>query len=62
MNTAEILSQGLDASKQMAMSQQKRGRERQRELMHSLIQSEELLMPNYQAVFRLQEITKGRYG
>jgi EAL domain-containing protein (putative c-di-GMP-specific phosphodiesterase class I) len=58
MNTAEILSQGLDASKQMAMSQQKRGRERQRELMHSLIQSEELLTPNYQGVFRLQEISK----
>ena len=58
MNTAEILSQGLDASKQMAMSQQKRGKERQRELMHSLIQSDELLTPNYQAVFRLQEISK----
>ena len=26
--------------------------------MHSLIQSEELLTPNYQGVFRLQEISK----
>ena len=58
MDTAEILNHGLDASKQMAISQQKRGKERQRELMHSLIQSEGLLTPNYQAVFYLQDITK----
>ncbi len=52
----EILDTGLEASKQMAQAQLKRGRERQRELMQTLIQSEDLLTPHYQAVFYLQKI------
>lgn len=54
----EILDNGLESSKQMAQAQLKRGRERQRELMQTLIQSEELLTPHYQAVFHLQKIDK----
>jgi EAL domain-containing protein (putative c-di-GMP-specific phosphodiesterase class I) len=52
----EILDNGLEASKQMAQAQLKRGRERQRELMQTLIQSEDLLTPHYQGVFYLQHL------
>ncbi len=58
IDVQEILDSGLEASKQMASSQQKRGRERQRELMQTLIQSEDLLRPYYQGVFNLQNLTK----
>lgn len=58
IDVQEILDSGLDASKQMASSQQKRGRERQRELMQTLIQSEDLLRPFYQGVFNLQNLSK----
>ncbi len=52
----EILDTGLEASKQMAQAQLKRGKERQRELMQTLIQSEDLLTAHYQGVFYLQKI------
>lgn len=58
IDVQEILDSGLEASKQMAYAQQKRGKERQRELMQTLIQSDELLKPYYQGVFQLQQITK----
>ncbi|SME96516.1 EAL domain-containing protein [Pseudobacteriovorax antillogorgiicola] len=58
IDVQEILDSGLEASKQMASSQQKRGRERQRELMQTLIQSEDLLTPYYQGVFNLQNLSK----
>lgn len=58
IDVQEILDGGLEASKQMAFAQQKRGKERQRELMQTLIQSEELLKPYYQGVFQLQNLTK----
>ncbi len=58
IDVQEILDSGLEASKQMAVAQQKRGKERQRELMQTLIQSDELLRPYYQGVFNLQTITK----
>ena len=54
----EILDSGLEASKVMAQSQIKRGRERKREMMQTLIQSELLLQPFYQAVFDLQAMSK----
>ncbi|MCX6129735.1 MAG: EAL domain-containing protein [Proteobacteria bacterium] len=50
------IDNGLDSSKQMAQAQLKRGRERQRELMQTLIQSEDLLTAHYQAVFYLQNL------
>ena len=58
IDVQEILDSGIEASKQMAVSQQKRGRERQRELMQTLIQSDELLKPYYQGVFHLQKLSK----
>jgi EAL domain-containing protein (putative c-di-GMP-specific phosphodiesterase class I) len=60
IDVQEILDGGLESSKQMAYAQQKRGRERQRELMQTLIQSDELLKPYYQGVFNLQGLTKDR--
>lgn len=56
----EILESGIEASKQMAAYQLKRARERQRELMQTLIQSQELLKPHYQAVFFLEKLTKAK--
>ncbi|MBC7532818.1 MAG: EAL domain-containing protein [Oligoflexus sp.] len=54
----EIVEAGLDSSKNMAQSQLKRGRDRQRELMQTLIQADDLLTPHYQGVFYLQNIDK----
>ena len=54
----EIVERGIEASIRMAQDQLKRVKERHRELMQVLIQSEELLYPNYQAVFRLQGLTQ----
>ncbi|MES2745969.1 MAG: EAL domain-containing protein [Bdellovibrionota bacterium] len=54
----EIVEGGLESSKTMATAQLKRGRDRQRELMHTLIQAEDLLVPHFQGVFMLQSITK----
>lgn len=53
-----LLDSGLEASQQMAKSQMKRSRERQRELMHTLIQSPDILHPHYQGVFDLQGLDK----
>ena len=54
----EIVERGIDAGMKMAQDQIKRVKERHRELMQVLIQSEELLYPNYQAVFHLQGISE----
>lgn len=54
----EIIDGGIESSKQMAQAQLKRNRERQREMMQTLIQAEDLLTPHYQGVFYLQKITK----
>ncbi|RYF44993.1 MAG: hypothetical protein EOO38_16815 [Cytophagaceae bacterium] len=54
----EILEAGLESSKAMAQSQLKRGKDRQRELMATLIQADDLLTPHYQGVFLLQNIDK----
>lgn len=54
----EIVEGGLEASKIMAHAQLKRGRDRQRELMHTLIQSDDLLIPHFQGVFLLHSIDK----
>lgn len=54
----EIVEGGLEASKTMALAQIKRGRDRQRELMHTLIQADDLLIPHFQGVFQLQAIDK----
>jgi EAL domain-containing protein (putative c-di-GMP-specific phosphodiesterase class I) len=54
----EIVETGLEASKTMAQAQLKRGKDRQRELMHTLIQADDLLTPHYQGVFYLQNIDK----
>jgi len=58
IDTHEIVESGLESSKFMAQAQLKRGRDRQRELMQTLIQADDLLTPNYQGVFYLQNIEK----
>ena len=54
----EIVERGIDSAMKMAQDQLKRIKERHKELMQVLIQSEELLYPNYQGVFHLQGLTK----
>jgi EAL domain-containing protein (putative c-di-GMP-specific phosphodiesterase class I) len=54
----EIIDRGLEASLKMSQYHQKRIKERHKELMQTLIQSQELLYPNYQAIFSLQGITE----
>lgn len=54
----ETIETGLEESRQVASSQLRRVRERQRELMQTLIQANDYLYPHFQAVFDLQTIDK----
>lgn len=54
----EIIENGIEDSKRTIPFQSRRLRERQLELMQSLIQSTGYLRPNYQAIFHLQGIEK----
>ena len=54
----EILDRGLEACRHVAQAQLRRLKDRQRELMQTLIQSQELLYPEFQAVFHLGGITQ----
>lgn len=58
VDSREVVEQLLDAAAEQSKSQGKRMRDRQRELMQTLIQTPGLLRPNYQAVFQLQPLTK----
>lgn len=58
ISVEELIDGGLESSKKMAQAQLRRSRERQRELMQTLIQSENLLTPHFQGVFRLQGLEK----
>ena len=54
----ELVDQLLDNTVESAKAQLRRSRERQRELMQTLIQTQGLLEPHYQAVFSLPKLTK----
>ncbi len=54
----ELLEQLLDQSVEESRVQMKRMKNRQRELMQTLIQTPGLLEPHYQAVFNLKGLTK----
>jgi EAL domain-containing protein (putative c-di-GMP-specific phosphodiesterase class I) len=54
----ETVDKMLDSALAESKSQLNRTRNRQKELMHTLIQTPGLLRPNYQAVFQLQTLTK----
>jgi EAL domain-containing protein (putative c-di-GMP-specific phosphodiesterase class I) len=54
----EVIDQGLEFSKRVAANQIIRVKERQRELMQTLIQSDEMLCPHFQAVFHLSDISE----
>ena len=58
IDSHEIIEKGLNASFKAAVVQPKRTRERQRELMQTLIQSEKMLYPKFQGIFHLENITK----
>lgn len=58
IDSHELIDRGLEASRKMAEDQLCRVKERQRELMQMLIQSDDLLFPHYQGVFHLQNLTK----
>ncbi|MBM4253811.1 MAG: EAL domain-containing protein [Deltaproteobacteria bacterium] len=54
----ELIEQVIETSYECARAQLKRTRDRQRELMQTLIQTKGLLEPHYQAVFTLPQLTK----
>src|SRR5690606_7774169 len=58
VDSLEVIEQLLDTSNEEARIQMKRMRDRQRELMHTLIQTPGLLQPHYQAVFDLRGLTR----
>jgi len=58
VDSVEMIEQLLDNSAEVAKVQMRRMKDRQRELMQTLIQTADMLMPNYQAVFRLPGLTK----
>ncbi len=58
MDIHEILERGLDSSRDAAVAQINRLYQKQRELMQTLIHSEEFLTPHFQAIFHLKGITQ----
>jgi EAL domain-containing protein (putative c-di-GMP-specific phosphodiesterase class I) len=58
VDTSEAVDALFESSKEMAQVQMIRLRNRQRELLQTLIKTEGLLLPNYQAVFTVENITK----
>ena len=58
VDSVELLDHLLEGSFDVARVQLRRMKDRQKELMQTLIQAGDLLFPNYQGVFHLQRITK----
>lgn len=58
VDSLELVEQLLETATEESRIQLKRMRDRQRELMQTLIQTPGLLEPHYQAVFRLDALTK----
>ena len=58
IETSEIIETGLDDARKVSVAQMKRLKGRQLELMQTLIQGEDFLVPHFQAVFRLRDITE----
>ena len=58
IETSEIIETGLDDARKVSVAQMKRLKGRQLELMQTLIQGEDFLVPKFQAVFRLRDITE----
>lgn len=58
VDSLELVEQLLETTTEESRLQLKRNRDRQRELMQTLIRTPGLLEPHYQAVFRLGDLTK----
>jgi EAL domain-containing protein (putative c-di-GMP-specific phosphodiesterase class I) len=58
VDSVELVDQLLDTATEASRIQLKRMRDRQRELMQTLIQTPGLLRPNYQAVFKMDGLTR----
>ncbi|MEI6399797.1 MAG: EAL domain-containing protein, partial [Pseudomonadota bacterium] len=58
VDSVDVLEHLMEMSAEVAKVQLRRIRDRERELMQTIVQSKEILYPNFQAVFNLQEITK----
>jgi len=58
LDAADVIEKVLENSIYSARTQHERMKNLQRELMHTLIQNDELLYPNFQAVFNLRNISK----
>jgi EAL domain-containing protein (putative c-di-GMP-specific phosphodiesterase class I) len=60
VDSLEIVEHMFDSSQEVAKVQLRRIKDRQRELMQTLVQTPDLLTPHYQAVFNLQTITRDK--
>jgi len=58
VDSLELIEQLIEAATESSRIQLKRSRDRQRELMQTLIQTAGLLEPHYQAVFTLPDLTR----
>lgn len=58
VDSVEVIDQLFESSLEISRVQIRRMRDRQRELLHTIIQGRGFLVPHYQAVFKLQGITK----
>jgi len=61
LDSVEVIETAIETSSQIARIQMVRVKDRHKELMHTLIQSDHLLYPNYQAVFELPTLTRALY-
>ena len=58
VDSVEVLDHLIESAHEVTKVQARRIKERQRELMQTLIQTKELLVPNFQAVFSMSGLTK----
>jgi EAL domain-containing protein (putative c-di-GMP-specific phosphodiesterase class I) len=58
VDSVDVLEHLIESAAEVSKVHQRRIKDRERELMQTIIQSREILYPNYQAVFNLQGITK----
>jgi EAL domain-containing protein (putative c-di-GMP-specific phosphodiesterase class I) len=58
VDPVDLLDHLIDSATEVAKVHQRRVKDREREIMQTIIQSREILTPNYQGVFQLQGVTQ----
>lgn len=60
LDTVDVIEHLIETATDVAKAQMRRVRDREREILQTIIHSREILYPNYQAVFDLRKLTKDK--